>query len=145
MKEKWKWLQYNIAILQFTPTVRSAFLSSVSMSEDAQLSRLIRLPVVRHQFQWLFPIPRFRFSLKPSWWGSNSPLCYSKKLYNKIKRELYATDCECFELKQFYTANRLPCFGCQMLKNWPSKLGRMYQTVHQNDGFNALWLYCSNI
>ena len=35
--------------------------------------------------------------------------------YNKIKRELYATDCECFEIK-FYTADRLPCFGCQMFK-----------------------------
>ena len=28
-------------------------------------------------------------------------------MYNKIKRELYATDCECFEIK-FYTADRLP-------------------------------------
>ena len=27
-------------------------------------------------------------------------------MYNKIKRELYATDCECFEIK-FYTADRL--------------------------------------
>ena len=36
-------------------------------------------------------------------------------MYNKIKRELYATDCECFEIK-FYTADRLPCFGSQMLK-----------------------------
>ena len=27
--------------------------------------------------------------------------------YNKIKCELYATDCECFEIK-FYTADRLP-------------------------------------
>ena len=36
-------------------------------------------------------------------------------MYNKIKRELYATDCECFEIK-FYTADRLPCFGYQMFK-----------------------------
>ena len=26
-----------------------------------------------------------------------------------------ATDCECFEI-QFYVADRLPCFGCQMFK-----------------------------
>ena len=39
-----------------------------------------------------------------------------KKMNIKIKRELYATDCECFELK-FYTADRLSCFGCQMFKN----------------------------
>ena len=32
------------------------------------------------------------------------------KMYNRIKRELCATDCECFEIK-FYTADRLPCFG----------------------------------
>ena len=37
-------------------------------------------------------------------------------MHNKIKRELYATDCECFEIK-FYTADRLPCFGCQCSKN----------------------------
>ena len=28
-----------------------------------------------------------------------------------------------------------------MLKKWPLKLGRMFQTAHQNDGFNALRLY----
>ena len=32
-----------------------------------------------------------------------------------MKRELYATDYECFEIK-FYTADRLLCFGCQMFK-----------------------------
>ena len=42
-------------------------------------------------------------------------LCFFTKMYNKIKRELYATDCECFEIK-FYTADRLQCFGCQMFK-----------------------------
>ena len=36
-------------------------------------------------------------------------------MYNKIKRELYATDCECFKIK-FYTSDWLPRFGCQMLK-----------------------------
>ena len=65
-------------------------------------------------------------------------------MYNKIKRELYATDCECFEIK-FYTADRLPCFGCQMFKKWPFKLGRMYQTARQNDGFHALRLCCSKL
>ena len=65
-------------------------------------------------------------------------------MHNKIKRELYATDCECFEIK-FYTADRSPCFGCQMFKKWPFKLGRMYQTAHQNDGFNALRLCCSKL
>ena len=65
-------------------------------------------------------------------------------MYNKIKRELYATDCECFEIK-FYTADWLPCFGCQMFKKGPFKLGRMYQTAHQNDGFNALRLCCSKL
>ena len=69
-------------------------------------------------------------------------VCPPKKLYNKIKRELYSTECECFEIK-FYTADRLPCFGCQMFQKWPIKLGRMYQTAHQNDGFNALRLCCS--
>ena len=63
---------------------------------------------------------------------------------NKIKRELYATDCECFEIK-FYTADQLPCFSCQMFKKWPFKLGRIYQTAHQNDGFNALRLCCRQI
>ena len=37
----------------------------------------------------------------------------------------------------------MPCFGCQMFKKWSLKLGRMYQTAYQNDGFNALRLYCS--
>ena len=37
------------------------------------------------------------------------------------------------------------CFGCQMFKKRPLKLGRMYQTAHQSDGFNALRLYCSNL
>lgn len=45
---------------------------------------------------------------------------------------------------KFYTADRLPCFGCHMFKKWPLKLGRMYQTVHQNDGFNALRPNCIN-
>ena len=70
--------------------------------------------------------------------------CFFSKMYNKIKHELYATDCECFEIK-FYTADRLPCFGCQMFKKWPFKLGRMYQTAQQNDGFNALRLCCSKL
>ena len=65
-------------------------------------------------------------------------------MYNKIKRELYATDGECFEIK-FYTADRLPCFGCQMFKKWPLKLGRMYQTAHQNIRFNVLRLHCSKL
>ena len=65
-------------------------------------------------------------------------------MYNKIKRELYATDCECSEIK-FYTADRLPCFGCQMFKKWPFKLGGIYQTAHQNDGFHALRLCCSKL
>ena len=30
-------------------------------------------------------------------------------MYNKIKRELYATDCIFFEIK-FYTADQLPVF-----------------------------------
>ena len=63
---------------------------------------------------------------------------------NKIKRELYATDCKCFEIKS-NTVDQLLCFGCQMFKKWPFKLGRMYQTAHQNDGFNALWLCCSKL
>ena len=45
---------------------------------------------------------------------------------------------------KFYTADRLPCFDYQMFKKWPLKLGRMYQTAHQNDGFNALRLNCIN-
>ena len=40
---------------------------------------------------------------------------FLKKMCNKIKRELYATNSECFEIK-FYKADRLPCFGCQMFK-----------------------------
>ena len=44
---------------------------------------------------------------------------------------------------KFNTADRLPCFGCQMFKKGPIKLQRMYQTAHQNDGFNALRLNCS--
>ena len=39
----------------------------------------------------------------------------------------------------------MPCFGCQMFKKWPLKLGRMYQTAPQNDGFNTLRLYCSKL
>ena len=50
-------------------------------------------------------------------------------MYNKFKRENYATDCECFEIK-FYTVDRLPCFGCQMFKKRPFKLGKMYKTAH---------------
>ena len=66
------------------------------------------------------------------------------KMYNKIKSELYATDGECFEI-QFYTADWFPCFGCQMFKKWPLKLGRMYQTAHQNIRFNVLRLYYSKL
>ena len=65
-------------------------------------------------------------------------------MYNKIKRELHVTECECFEIK-FYTTDRLPCFGCQMFKKWSLKLRGMYQTAHQNDGFNALRLYCTKL
>ena len=36
-------------------------------------------------------------------------------------------------------------FGCQMFKKWPFKLGRMYQTAHKNNGFNALRLCCSKL
>ena len=32
------------------------------------------------------------------------------------------------------------CFCCQMFQKWPLKFGRMYQTAHQNAGFNALRL-----
>ena len=42
--------------------------------------------------------------------------CVFLKMYNKIKRELYATDCECFEIK-FYTADRLPCLAVKCSKN----------------------------
>ena len=41
--------------------------------------------------------------------------------------------------------HRLPCFGCQMFEKWPLKLGRMYQTAHQNDGLNTLPLYSSKL
>ena len=37
-------------------------------------------------------------------------------MYNKIKRELYVTDCECFAIK-FYTADRLPCLAVKCSKN----------------------------
>ena len=46
---------------------------------------------------------------------------FLKKLYNKIKRELYATDCECFEIK-FYTADRLPCLAVKCSKSDPLNL-----------------------
>ena len=45
---------------------------------------------------------------------------------------------------KFYTGDRLLCFGYQMFKKWPLKLGRMYETAHQNDGFNALQVNCIN-
>ena len=48
--------------------------------------------------------------------SQNHILCFFRKMYNKIKRQLYATDCKCFEIK-FYTAERLLCFGCEMFKN----------------------------
>ena len=69
--------------------------------------------------------------------------------YNKILKITLCTiklnaNCECFEIK-FYTTDRLPCFGCQMFKKWPFKLARMYQTAHQNDGFNALRLCWSKL
>ena len=67
--------------------------------------------------------------------------CFLEKMHSKIKRKLYATDCECF--KSNFTRYRLSHFGCQMFKQWPLKLGIMYQTAHQNDGFNALRLYYS--
>ena len=50
--------------------------------------------------------------------------------------------CECFEIK-FYTADWLPCFGCE--NDHKFKLGRMYQTAYQNDGFNVLRLCCSKL
>lgn len=72
-------------------------------------------------------------------------LFFQKKMYNEIKRELYATDCECESVQiKLYTADRLPCFCCQLFKKWLLKLGRMYQTAHQNDGFNVLRLNCIN-
>ena len=37
-------------------------------------------------------------------------------MYNETKRELYPTDCECFEIK-FYTADRLPCLAVKCSKN----------------------------
>ena len=46
---------------------------------------------------------------------------------------------------KFYMADWLPCFGCQMFKKSSLKHGTMYQTAHQNDGFNALRLYCSEL
>ena len=68
--------------------------------------------------------------------------CISKRMYvyNKTKRELYASDCECFKRP----------IGCRVLavkcsKKWPFKLGRMYQTAHQNDRFHALRLCCSKL
>ena len=42
-------------------------------------------------------------------------------MYNKIKRELYATDCEFFEIK-FDTANQLPVF-------WLSNVQKMKKNV----------------
>ena len=36
-------------------------------------------------------------------------------------------------------------FWLSMFKKWPFKLGRMYQTAHQNNGFNALRLCCSKL
>ena len=66
-------------------------------------------------------------------------------MYNKIKRELHATDCESFKSNFTPLIDRLPCFGCQMLQKWSLKLGRMFQTAHQNVRFNALRLYCSKL
>ena len=61
-------------------------------------------------------------------------------MYSKIKRELYAT---CFEIKFYPVAAGILAVKCS--KKWPLKLGRTYQTAHQNDGFNALRLYCSKL
>ena len=47
--------------------------------------------------------------------------------------------------RQILHGRSVACFGCQMFKKWPLKLGRMYQTAHQNEGFNALRLYCSKL
>ena len=58
-------------------------------------------------------------------------------MYNKIKRELRMF------WNQILHGRSVAVFGCEMLKKWPFKLGRMYQTAHQNDGFNALRLCCS--
>ena len=55
-------------------------------------------------------------------------------MYNKIKRELCATECECFEIK-FYTADRLPCFGCQMFKKWPLNLEEYTRQLTRMMGF----------
>ena len=65
-------------------------------------------------------------------------------LRNPFKRELYATDCKSIKIK-FYTADQLPCFGRQIIEKWSLNLGRMNQTAHQHDGFNALRLYCSKL
>ena len=48
-------------------------------------------------------------------------------------------------LNQILHGRSVAVFGCQMFKKWPFKLGRMYQTAHQNDGFNALRLCCSKL
>ena len=65
-------------------------------------------------------------------------------MYNKIKRELYATDCECFEIK-FYTADRLPCLAVKCSKNDHLNLEECTRQLTRMMDFNALRLCCSKL
>ena len=71
--------------------------------------------------------------------------CFFLKLNNEIKRELDATESLRMFWNQTFHCRSVAVFDCQMFKKWWLKLGRMYQTAHQNDGYNALRLYCSKL
>ena len=64
---------------------------------------------------------------------------------NKIKRQLYATVCECEICSNQILLGRSVVLAVKCSKTeWPIKVGRTYQTALQNDGFNALRLKCIN-
>ena len=62
-------------------------------------------------------------------------------MYNTIKRELYARSRMFWN--QILHGRLVAVFWLWNVQKWPFKLGRMYQTAHQNDGFNVLRL-CYN-
>ena len=54
-------------------------------------------------------------------------------------------DCECFEIK-FYTADRLPCFGCEIFKNDHLNLEECTRQLTRMMGLiYALRLCCSKL
>ena len=101
-----------------TPATQATLHASIDVSKLDDLVKGAQAKTTKYATKYAVNVFQGNFCIQLLQNSQNHILCFFRKMYNKIKRKLYATDCECF-LKSNFTR---PCFGCQMFNRPPLHL-----------------------